>query len=142
MRKIFSFKTFVISQLFLLAVGLSIIGGLYFFPHLLGQDKPKPQIRGPVTSAPASLNLDLTGPDDDLLSFQDEVVVEGKTSPRSNVLISSESNDEVVEAKADGSFSTNFSLKPGVNEIQVVVFDSSGDQRSSSRTIYYSKEKI
>ena len=126
-----------------LILGIGAAAGGYYYLNLQ-PSKPSSSLvtTKPVTKEPASLKLDLTSPDDDLLIFQDEVSVAGKTTPHSNILISSQTDDLVTESRADGSFSADFSLKPGVNEIQVVVFDASGDQRLANRTVYYSKERI
>lgn len=137
----FPSKRFILSQIILLIIGLSFIAGFYFISNT--QQKTKDLFsRGPVTSAPKSLVLTLDQPEDDSLTFAPSVVVSGKTAPRANVLISTEINDLVIQSKQDGSFSTVLNLDNDVNTITAVVFDSAGDSRSASRTVYYSKEKI
>lgn len=59
-----------------------------------------------------------------------------------DVLIYSDSQNIAIKAEADGSFSTVFNLDQGVNQITVVVFDITGDSKSDTRTVYYSKEKL
>lgn len=122
------------------------MGGLYYMVNssdLPSQSKiPSLGSGGPVTKEPASLTLDLTTPDDDSLVFKSEIEFSGKTSPNSQILISSADNDLIITSKPDGSFSGDFDLEEGVNEIKVVVFDQSGDQKELERTVYYSKEKI
>jgi len=131
-------KTFTISALLILILGLAIIFGLSYYLNL---PKPKGISFKPVTSAPASLTLELNSPDDDLLVFTSSVVVSGKTSPKLPVLVTTASEDLVIEAKADGSFSTDLTLTPGINEITIVTFEN-GEQRELKRTVYYSKEKV
>lgn len=99
-------------------------------------------LNGPVTTAPKSLRLDLDQPDQDTLSFSGSIIVSGTTGPKKDVLISTDTNDFVIQSKADGSFSTVLSLDEGINRITAVVFDITGDSRIAKRTIYYSKEKI
>ena len=145
MNKKLSFRTYLISQILILCLGLSFIGGLYYFLEFHSPSGVKPSsysLDGPVTKEPASLTLDLTSPDDDTLIFQDNIEFSGKTSPNSQILISGADNDMVITSKSDGSFSGDFDLSEGVNEIKVVVFDQNGDQREVVRTVYYSKEKI
>lgn len=137
-------STFIISQIVILIVGLVLAGVLYYILNIQYQP-PKNSYSasgGPVTTAPASLSLELSSPSDDTLTFTPSVVVSGKTAPNSSVLISSEYNDLVVSSKSDGGFSTIFELKEGPNNINVVVFDSTGDQRSAQKVVYYSKEKM
>ncbi len=130
-------------MLFILVVGFSLLLGLYYF---LNQDR-KPlknylSVGEPITAAPTTFNLELTSPQEDFLFFNKQIEIAGSTSPGLNILISSDSFDKVIQASSDGSFSTDFDLSLGVNEITVVVFDKGGDQRSAIRTVYYSKEKI
>ena len=105
--------------------------------------KPKDLfLNGPVTTLPKSLRLDLDQPDQDVLSFSSSIIVSGTTGPSKDVLISTDTNDFVIQSKVDGSFSTVLNLDEGINRIAVAVFDSTGDSRVAERTVYYSKEKI
>ncbi|MCL4365997.1 hypothetical protein M1437_02105, partial [Patescibacteria group bacterium] len=109
---------------------------------LLSQ-KPKDLfLNGPITTLPKSLRLDLDQPDQDVLSFSSSIIVSGTTGPSKDVLISTDTNDFVIQSKTDGSFSTVLNLDEGINRIAVAVFDSTGDSRAAERTVYFSKEKI
>ncbi len=104
--------------------------------------KPYSLGNGPVTTAPATLTLEVSSPDDNSLTFQSAVLVSGSTSPNLPILISAQSQNVVVQSKFDGSFSTVINLEEGVNQIKIVSFSPTGDQRSVDKTIYYSKEKL
>lgn len=97
---------------------------------------------GPVTTIPTTLTLELLSPEADSLVFQPSVIVSGNTLPNSTVLISSDTQNIVIQSKFDGSFSTVLDLVEGVNNLTVAVFSLNGDQRSVARSVYYSKEKI
>ncbi len=97
---------------------------------------------GPVTSTPRSLLLNLDQPDQDTLSFSSSIIVSGKTGPSKDILVSTDTDDFVIQSKTDGSFSTVLNLDEGVNKITVAVFDSTGDSRIAERTVYFSKEKL
>ncbi len=118
------------------------MGGLYYILNIQYQ-KPKGLFTGgPVTTLPKSLRLDLDQPDQDSLSNSESIIVSGKTGPGKEVLISTNTEDLVIKSKVDGSFSTLLNLDEGVNKITAVVFDTTGDSRSTERTVYYSKEKL
>lgn len=138
-----SSKAFILSQLFILIVGLIFIFSLHYY---LETQSPASTFyslsQGPVTSPPKSLRLDLEQPDNDTLTFDSSIIVSGKTAPNTEVLISTNSEDLVLKSKSDGNFSTVLKLEGGVNQITVVVFDITGDSRSQDRTVFYSKEKI
>ena len=143
MNKQLSNKTFVISQLLILILGLAFIFGLNYLMNPISKAAKSTSLsEGPVTSTPASLTLEVGSPDDELLVFNSNLIINGKTLQKLNVLISSDTEDLVVVSKSDGSFTADLTLSPGVNEISIVVFDDKGDQREIRRTIYYSKEKI
>lgn len=135
-------KHFHLSILAIFLISLIFLGVLYYLVNIQYQ-KPKELFsNGPVTSLPKSLRLSLDQPDQDTLSFSSSIIVSGTTEPRKDVLISTDTNDFVIQSKADGSFSTVLDLDEGINRITTAVFDSTGDLRSAERTVYYSKEKI
>ena len=142
MNKPLSLKTFVLTQILILTLSLGFLYGLYVF---LNQDRKASNTYsssgGPITSTPKSLTLEVQQPGDNLLTFQSSVIVSGTTAPNSEVLISGD-QDLVIKSKSDGSFSTVFNLNEGPNLITVVIFDPTGDQRYSTRSVFYSKEKI
>lgn len=133
---------FIISHILILILGLSFLFGLYYILNLQYPQNLKPFEKGPVTSAPRTLRLEVEQPDEDVLSFDSSVIVSGKTAPFSDILIFSDTQNLVLRSDLKGSFSTVFNLDEGVNLITVTVFDSSGDAKSDSRSVYYSKEKI
>lgn len=145
MNRKLSFRTFIISQIIILFAGLAFLGGLYYILNLqypVESSKFSLGKFGPITKEPTTFSLELTTPDDDSLVFQKVLEISGKTSSNSQVLISSPLGDLVTQSKSDGSFSADFSLDEGVNEIKIIVFDKNGDQKELERTVYYSKEKI
>lgn len=134
-------KTFVISQIFILILGLIFTLGIYYLMSQPQNQTSNLTSSGTITSAPSTLMLNLNSPDDDALSFSSSILISGKTLPNLSVLVTS-TKDLVVQSKKDGSFSADVELSPGVNEIMVVAFDASGEERKIQRTVYYSKEKI
>lgn len=142
LRKKLSSKAFFLSHLLIFTVSLVFLFGLFFILNIQYQ-KPKELFsNGPVTTLPKSLMLNLEQPDDNSLTFQSSVVVSGSTAPSSDVLISTQTRDLVIKSKQDGSFSTVLNLDEGVNTVTAVVFGPTGDSKSETRTVYYSKEKL
>lgn len=134
---------FILTQVLILIIILATVFGIYYIVNLK-HSKPVSNYEnsGPVTSAPVSLTLNVDNPDDNLLTFNPSIVINGKTLPSANVLISTDNEDLVIQSKPDGTFSSDFDLKSGVNEITVAVFDVNGEERTQQRTVYYSKDKI
>lgn len=143
MSKTLSTKTFVFSQIVILTVGIAILLTINYFVNVKGQTAKLYSPTGaPVTTEPATLSLNISSPDGDILTFNPSIIVSGETNPGSTVLISSDTQNLVLESKPDGAFSTTFNLDIGVNDITIAVFNKLGDVRTQNRTVYFSKEKI
>lgn len=142
LTKKISSKHFILSHLLILIIGLIFLGGLYYILNIQYQKSISPFSNGPVTSKPKSFTLTLNQPEDEALVFNNQILVSGKSAPFLQVLISTNSLDQVVEAKADGSFSYTLNLEEGVNNIKVAAFDKTGDTREIERVVYFSEEKI
>lgn len=135
-------KTFILSQVLILVTGLLYLVGLYYILNIQYQGIKSYSLKGPVTTLPKSLRIDLEQPDDNNLTYQSSIIVSGKTAPNTEVLIFTDSQDLVIKSKPDGSFSTVVKVDEGANLITAVVFDITGDSRSDVRTVFYSKEKL
>lgn len=142
LTKPLSKKVFVISMILIAISGLIFIFGIYYILNIQYKQESNRLLLGPVTTAPKSLRIDLDQPDDNLLVFDPSIIVSGKTAPNNEVLIFTDTQDLVINAKSDGTFSTILNLDEGINRITTIVFDSQGDSRSAERTVFYSKEKI
>ena len=143
MLKYLKMKAFILTQILIVILLVTTIAGIYYVINLQ-HSKPVSDYSnsGPVTSTPASLTLNLESPDDNLLTFSQSIIISGKTLPNLNVLISSNNDDLIIQSKPDGTFSSDFELKTGVNEIIVATFGEDGEERIQQRTVYYSKDKI
>lgn len=135
-------KYFIYSQIVILILGLLFLGGLYYILNIQYQRSNNPFVNGPVTSAPKTLKLDLDYPDEESLVFTSSILISGQTAPFKDVLVYTDSQDQVVKSKPDGRFSLNLKMDEGENKITVAVFDTNGESKSVDRTVYYSKEKI
>lgn len=127
--------------IFIFVLGLAGILWLHYIFNI--QYKPiKSFLAGPLTTAPKTLRLTLSEPDDESLTFKNQILISGNTSPYKDVLIFTTSQNQIIKSKVDGSFSTLLDLKFGVNKITVVVFDINGDTKETERIVYYSEEKL
>ena len=144
MNKKLTTAEFTFSLVLLLICGLFVLGVLYFVLYIDTSNNPNRSYfkTGPITKKPATLMLELNNPDNDLLVFNKELEISGKTIPNSYVLVTNMSDDIVIKSRSDGSFSGEFELSDGVNEIKIISFDQNGEQKEIERTVYYSKEKI
>lgn len=141
MKKVLSQKAFSISMCLIFLISLGLIIGLYY---ILYPQVPKENLISsiPVTSEPVSLTLTVTNPNDNSLIFNEDLLISGRASNSSVIIITSEEEDLVIYPKKDGSFSLTYKLTPGINDLTIGAFDETGNNKQEKRTIYFSKEKI
>jgi len=141
LRKDVPQKLFIILMFLILLAGVLFFFGLHLYTEQISFVSPEVN-QSPVTREPVSLELNLSSPEDNQLFFESDTLVQGKTSPGSFVLLSSEEKDTGIETTPEGNFSLTVKLLPGLNRIAITAFDQSGNSKSEERTVYYSKEKI
>lgn len=136
-------REFIFSQILILTLGLIFLGTLYFVLYLdYPNDSNVFSKTAPVTKEPTTLMLELNMPDDDLLVFNKDIEISGRAAPNSYILVTGKSDDLVLKSTSDGSFSADFELSEGINEVKIIAFDQNGEQKILERAVYFSKEKI
>ena len=140
MGKELSSRAFVISMSFVLLFGLSFIGGLYY---ILNQDLLSNSISYiPVSKEPTSFSLEINSPEDDLLSFDQNIVISGKTAPQATVIIINGDSTIGFDAGNKGDFSKVVTLAEGPNSLNISSFDKTGATKTVVKNLYYSKDKL
>jgi hypothetical protein len=91
----------------------------------------------PVTN---STYLNIISPTDESITDKKTITVSGKTTPNSTIVITTNSDQEIVEPSGQGDFSTAMTLASGANLIRITVFGSDGQTTSAQRTVTYSTE--
>lgn len=152
MNKLFSSKGSALTTLLLSLFGIITMTTIYFYfnPEILENlpfqlsfqifpQKEQSSLisSAPVTSEPISLSLNLSSPDNNLLVFDSDILVSGKTSSQATLILSLDEDDFAMEVDTSGNFSSTLKLKNGVNHLIVTVFDHQGNSKSESRTIYF-----
>ena len=139
--KILSTQTFILSHLTLLILALVFFGGLYYilYPERFAASVTE---YVPITKEPVSLFLEISSPEDDILVSDGNLVISGKTGPDASVIISNQTTDMALQASKNGEFSKVFPLNPGPNIIEINAFDSEGNSKSTTKSVFYSEEKI
>ncbi len=129
----------LLGLLFLAALGLVVWKNLPQNKQIL---LPTSSAYNPVTKIPVSFTLEITNPDDELLVFDKSIVVSGKTTPKTTVVINDDGELSTTEADSNGQFSKVIVLDTGVNKILIHGVDTQGNSKEDHRTVYYSEEKI
>lgn len=142
MSKPLSTKAFILS---LIAIVLISLSGTFMLYKYLYENTPNPKDLknySPVSREPSSFSMEVTNPDDELLTFDKTLIISGRTSEKATIVISNNDTDTAIEANAQGDFSKVINLNKGLNEITINAFDSFGNNKTEVRTVYYSEEKL
>lgn len=123
-----------------------MVGGLFFGTNyiLSHPQKANTSLKAllPSIKAPVSFDLELSSPDNQIISFQSSVIVSGTTSPNTPLIISNDSGDFEIDSDTQGLFSKAVSLGSGLNHITITAFDPSGNKKEITREVYFSKEQL
>lgn len=139
--KVLSTKAFVISHLTLLILALAFFGGLYFILYPERFVSTPTNEYQPVTKDPVSLFLEITSPEDDILVNDANLVISGKTSSDTSIIISSQTNDTALQADNNGQFSKVFPLTLGANIIEINALDKEGNSKTITKSVFYEETK-
>lgn len=88
------------------------------------------------------VNLNITSPQDELLSESAKITVKGTTNPSAIVAIAYEGGQQLVSADASGNFSAEVALDGGYNLITVTATDKQGNSTSQTLTVTYTTAKL
>jgi cytoskeletal protein RodZ len=77
--------------------------------------------------------LEVNSPQDGEVVRSDKITVSGRTIPNVSLSI----NGQEVNLKPDGRFLIDFALKPGVNQVSIVVKPSFGRENRVTRTVFF-----
>ncbi len=130
------------------ALGLLVIGGLWWTNKTATEENPivpspTPLITQAPTLTPAlSLPLEIINPENESIIEEEEITLEGKTTPGSVVVVIYSEGENIVEADEEGNFETEITLVGGANEIKITAYDEEGNQAEKNLTLIYSTAKI
>lgn len=90
----------------------------------------------------AAFTLTLAQPENEALLDKPEASVSGQTQAGVQIIINGPTDDQVLTASADGSFSAKVALDEGLNEIVLTALTGDGLEKSETRTVTYTKEEF
>ncbi len=86
--------------------------------------------------------LTITSPVNETVVDTDKQTLTGTTNPNATVVIATSNDSITATADKQGNFSVPITLDVGINGIQVVSFDQSGNHQEVDLTVTYSTAKI
>jgi hypothetical protein len=139
----------LILSLVAIIVGL-IAAGIAFYLYQMTRTLPPAKdqtitIKPQITRTPSPNNenfLTIENPKDEEVFDKKTITISGKTTPKSNIIVSSENNDQVVTTSETGEFTLTQSIDSGTNIIQITAIFPNGEEKKVTRTVTYSTENF
>jgi len=139
-------KEKIILSFIAVVIGLLVTGAAFYFyqaTKVIPQNKK--QIVEVVTPTPleeSSIFLSLDSPKDEEVFDKKTITVSGKTKEDAIIIISSDSDDQVVTPAKNGSFSATQSIDNGANKIVITAISPNGEEETITRTVTFSTESF
>ena len=139
----------LILSLVAIIVGL-IAAGIAFYLYQMTKTLPPSKnqtlsIKPEITPTPTPNNenfLTIENPKDEEVFDKKTITISGKTTPKSNIIVSSENNDQVVTPSETGEFTLTVSIEAGTNIIQITAIFPNGEEKKVTRTVTYTTENF
>lgn len=127
-----------------IAAGLIVASSIFYFY----QNKRAPSVfpNQPSQATPSATNgrpvLEIINPQDELITDSKTVEITGKSLPKALIVINANSNDYVVTAENDGTFTQKIALADLENIISITAYTENGVSETKELTIIYSTEEF
>lgn len=94
-----------------------------------------PSVSDASSSTPSTVTV--TEPTDGSVTSENHITIAGKATNAEAIVVTSETDQFIIDVQADGKFQQNIELISGENEIRLAAFFPSGDRRDEQITIVY-----
>lgn len=135
----------LILSLIALFIGLLVAGGAFYIYQMTKQIPQNKSdtitIKSHPTPTPSSNGyLTVDSPKDASLADRKTINISGKTLPGSTIVISTESDDQVVKPTSTGSFNLTETIDDGVNIISITSIFPDGTEKTIKKLVTYTTE--
>ena len=110
-----------------IVLGLIVAFGFYRINYSVTKNVGTPHPSSSPKPGNPELKITLDKPEDNDVITQNSVAVSGITKPLAWITISGEEDDYIIQADDSGVFAQDVDLIPGINQIKLTAFDSSGN---------------
>ena len=136
----------LILSLIAIFIGLLVAGGAFYLFQLTKQipnGASNITIKAKATPTPSSTNyLVLDTPQEESISKVKTITIAGKVVPKSTLIISNGTNDQVVDPSSSGSFSVTSSLDEDTTLFYITAIFPDGEERTLMRTVSFVTEEF
>lgn len=135
------FKEKVLVTLLAILGGIVFSIGLFFLYQKTKQVVPRPSSNKETvetTPAPPQLFLNIDNPQNEAVFDKKIIQLSGKTLGTAVVVVMSQDKEFVLTPATDGSFSVNLTLLDGVNQVEVIAINATGEILTEKLTATFS----
>jgi len=130
--------------------GLLVAGSaFYFYNSMTTHAKPADKkVAGaktnmlPTPTPTPSFFLNIDTPKDESVSDNKTVSISGKTIPNATIIISTPSDDQVLNPSSQGDFTTTETIDTGENQLLFTAIAPNGEEVKKTITVTYSTESF
>jgi len=128
-------------------IGLAVAGAAFYL-YQTTKTIPESQTRTPslvLTPTPkpySSIFLTVESPKDEEVFDKKTITITGKTEKDAIIIISTNTNDEVITPALNGNFSTTTTIENGQNQIAIIAVSLSGEEKKIVKTVTFSTEEF
>lgn len=139
----------IILSLVAVIVGL-VAAGVAFYLYQMTKTIPSSKnqtivIQTQISNSPtpnAQNFLIVENPKDESVTETKTITISGKTAPKATIIVSTENNDQVINAAANGDFTLTNVIDNGTNILQITAIFEDGEEKKVTRTVTYSTESF
>ncbi|MDP3987714.1 MAG: hypothetical protein Q8P80_01060 [Candidatus Levybacteria bacterium] len=125
-------------------IGILAAGAVFYFyqsSKTIPASKSKTvTIAAPTPTPKLSIFLSVDKPKDEDVVDSKTISVSGKTTGQAAVIVSTQSQDQVLTPASNGSFSTTITIEDGQNQVEITAIAPNGEETRITRTITFSTE--
>lgn len=135
-----SLPLLIIGAVVLLLVASGAAAYLYVLPKMSSKAPVSPVptkvVQAPSSTTPATLDLAVSAPADNLLVTSKTLTVSGKTEPNVIVTVYTDSDESTIQSDDKGTFVTTVSLDRGINTVTVGAFSDTAQNSKNINVVY------
>ena len=131
-----------------LLIGLGVAGAAFYFYQstkvIKKEDKPKTiSILSPTPTPDISgYVLTIDSPKDEEVVSRKTITISGKTASDATVIITTETDEQVISPAKNGNFNTTQTIIDGANILQITAVFPDGGEKHVTKTVCYTSESF
>lgn len=134
----------VVLSFIAITVGVLVAGVVFYLYQATKTISPSKiktvSIQTPTPLPKPAIFLTVDSPKDEEVFDKRTIVISGKTAPASTIIISTQTDDQVITPAQNGNFSTSVVIEDGQNIIEITAVLPSGEETKIIRAVTFSTE--